>query len=94
MLAFAGQDFAQLIEGPRDAVDHLWSRIRADGRHCDIVVLQDELMDARWCGDWRIGFPLAPAITGRIAALRSALGLYDGFATADFLRLLNACDPQ
>lgn len=94
VLAFTGHDFAQLIEGPRNAMDHLWSRIRADGRHRDIAVLFDEAAEGRWCGDWRIGFSADPAIRARIAALRNARGPFDATAKANFLRLLNDCDPE
>ncbi len=94
VLAFTGHDFAQLIEGPRAAMDGLWSSIRADGRHHDIAVLFDEPAEGRWCGDWRIGFPADPAIGASIAALRNARGPFDATAKANFLRLLNDCDPE
>ncbi|MEO8675459.1 MAG: BLUF domain-containing protein [Casimicrobiaceae bacterium] len=94
VLAFTGHDFAQLIEGPRDAVGRLWTRIAADRRHHDVVVLFDEPSEARWCGDWRIGFPVDPSIARSIAVLRDGRGHFDGAAKAEFLRLLTDCEPE
>ena len=39
--------FAQTLEGPPDAVERAFERIRRDWRHADLVVLRREPADAR-----------------------------------------------
>ena len=39
--------FAQLLEGPSEAVERAFERIRRDWRHADLVVLRREAADAR-----------------------------------------------
>ncbi len=45
MLMASGQLFFQLIEGPDDVVDALYSRILGDHRHKNVMVLGDERGD-------------------------------------------------
>jgi hypothetical protein len=45
--------FLQLIEGPRDAIKHLWARILHDKRHKGIVQLYHRReVEARVCEGW------------------------------------------
>ena len=74
---FTGLDFAQLIEGPQSAVADLWRRIRADGRHCDIVTLVDERTQACWFDDWRVAFTSDGPTVGRIASWRTSVAAWD-----------------
>lgn len=47
--------FAQVLEGPRDAVERTFERVQRDWRHADLVVLGREPVGARLFG----GHPLA-----------------------------------
>jgi len=68
VLLFTGLDFAQLLEGPSDAVATVWQNICADNRHRDLVTLFDEHAPTMWFGDWRVGFPSDAATASQIAA--------------------------
>ena len=70
VLLFTGVDFAQVLEGPLDAVATVWQRICADARHRDLVTLFDEHALTMWFGDWRVGFPSDVATVNQIAAWR------------------------
>lgn len=93
MLVFAGDAFAQWIEGPSAAVGALWERIRRDPRHADIVVLVDQ--DDREVGhfsDWRAGFPADAEMGFELAALRRQGRLLTAEEVARFRGLLQRCD--
>ncbi len=45
--------FFQVIEGPVEAIDEVWSKILADPRHEEVVVLKTELdIQSRLFGTW------------------------------------------
>ena len=48
--------FAQALEGRRPEVETLFSRIRLDWRHRDIVVLQEEWIARRDFPDWSMAY--------------------------------------
>lgn len=53
MLMYADGVFVQLIEGPREAVNHLWARILQDKRHMGIVQLYHRCeVESRVCEGW------------------------------------------
>ncbi len=53
MLLATGDLFFQIIEGPRKAIDDLFENIRADPRHCNVMVLSEEFGTfSRICPDW------------------------------------------
>jgi Sensors of blue-light using FAD len=53
MLMHADGVFVQLIEGPREAVNHLWARILLDKRHQGIVQLYHRReVESRACSGW------------------------------------------
>jgi hypothetical protein len=53
MLMQADGVFVQLIEGPREAVNHLWARILHDPRHHAIVQLYHRReVESRACSGW------------------------------------------
>ena len=54
VLAHANGRFAQLIEGPRDGVDHVIARINASRRHRDITVLGENAIDTRAFEGWHM----------------------------------------
>ena len=70
VLLFTGLDFAQVLEGPSDAVASVWQKICADARHRDLVTLFDEHASTMWFGDWRVGFPSDVATVNQIAQWR------------------------
>jgi phosphatidylserine/phosphatidylglycerophosphate/cardiolipin synthase-like enzyme len=53
MLMHADGVFVQLIEGPREALNHLWARLLADKRHQGIVQLYHRReVESRACSGW------------------------------------------
>ncbi|AZU05306.1 hypothetical protein X907_2797 [Glycocaulis alkaliphilus] len=48
--------FIQLLEGPEDAVDCLFARIRSDSRHTRVAVLLREPCLERLVADWSMAF--------------------------------------
>lgn len=55
-LLFSTDCFAQTLEGPMPAVEALFERIQWDERHCESIVLQAGLVDAREFGDWSMAY--------------------------------------
>lgn len=52
-LLYADQGrFLQALEGPEDAVDATFQRIRQDDRHFGVVVLSRRTVDVREFGEW------------------------------------------
>jgi hypothetical protein len=52
MLWWDGANFAQVLEGPHDAIERTMQRIRNDGRHGDMAVVLDRPVAGRVFGDW------------------------------------------
>ena len=48
--------FAQVLEGPREAVERTFERINIDPRHADVTVLSFTPAERRSFPDWPIGF--------------------------------------
>ncbi|HEY1411328.1 MAG TPA: BLUF domain-containing protein [Rhodopila sp.] len=48
--------FAQVLEGPRDAVERTFERIGADPRHTNVTVLSFTPTERRSFPDWSMGF--------------------------------------
>lgn len=55
-LLFNGGCFAQVLEGPRAAVEATFERIQRDPRHSDVSVLQCEPVAERGFPHWSMGF--------------------------------------
>ena len=55
-LLFNSGCFAQVLEGPRTAVEATFERIQRDHRHGDVSVLQCEPVTARGFPNWSMGF--------------------------------------
>lgn len=51
-LVASGGVFIQILEGPTDAIDGVFRRIKLDARHRDIVVLRREVVGSRLFGSW------------------------------------------
>lgn len=57
LLMYADGVFLQLIEGPRQAVNHLWARLLHDKRHRGIVQLYHRReVEQRACANWNMRY--------------------------------------
>ncbi|MFM2128534.1 MAG: hypothetical protein RL477_80 [Pseudomonadota bacterium] len=56
MLAYAGGNFMQFLEGPKEAVEELMSRIERDSRHFDVTRLFTTETPERWCAEWQMAY--------------------------------------
>ncbi len=56
LLMFNGKRFLQVLEGPADAVEHTFERIRRDPRHRAQVVLTRKQVQQREFGEWSMAF--------------------------------------
>jgi hypothetical protein len=56
MLLYKGNKFLQVIEGPDQAVEDLFSIIKADPRHKDVVQVVDRPIEHREFQKWEMGF--------------------------------------
>jgi len=56
ILLYENGSFFQVLEGPPDAVDHLYTRISQDDRHTNTVIIIREPIAKRSFGDWTMGF--------------------------------------
>lgn len=79
MLAYNGEHFMQLLEGSKDAVDSIMTRIMGDFRHSGLVVIRQDERAARECPDWSMRAFLTP-LAGAGAATEFAEGLPQAFA--------------
>ena len=55
ILASSRKTFMQVLEGGRDTVNHLYSRICSDSRHRDVIVLHYEEITERRFSNWTMG---------------------------------------
>ncbi len=75
-LLFSEGCFAQVLEGPLDAIESAFERIQCDQRHSDVTVLHSGPIATRDFPDWSMAF------TGRDAAsnLIAGVAMADAFA--------------
>ena len=62
-LIFNGQGFAQVLEGPRDAVDITYAKIRFDPRHSDVVLLEQAYQPERHFATWSMAYSDAESLS-------------------------------
>ncbi len=74
-LLFSEGCFAQVLEGPMEAVEATFERIQCDPRHAEVTVLRVGPIPARDFPGWSMGF----------AGPATAAGRYDGMTPADAL---------
>lgn len=55
LLYYAQGQFAQCLEGPKDAVEAIFERVSKDPRHTDLVVLRRPTLE-RAFSDWSMAF--------------------------------------
>ena len=63
-LLFNSGSFAQVLEGPRIAVEATFERIQRDPRHSDVSVLQCEPVESRGFPNWSMAF-IGHSVRGR-----------------------------
>jgi hypothetical protein len=81
MLLYASGSFLQVLEGDEAAIDEVFTRISADDRHHNIVVIARERVAARDFGSWSMGFRGVNVDDGK--ALRGYAPLFEhGFDAA------------
>lgn len=56
LLLYSGGNFMQAIEGPAEATESLYGKIRRDCRHKGIITLLHEKVERRQFGNWSMGF--------------------------------------
>ncbi|WP_340264256.1 BLUF domain-containing protein [Sphingobium mellinum] len=56
LLLFNGKRFLQVLEGPREAVERVYDRVCADGRHCAVVKLRETAIAEREFGNWAMAY--------------------------------------
>ena len=66
--------YAQVLEGPREAVTATMARIEADPRHCEIAIVARETVPQRSFARWSL------AHIGTCGALDEAIGKFTGAA--------------
>ena len=75
-LLFSEGCFAQVLEGPLDAVEGAFERIQCDERHSDVTVLQSGPIATRDFPDWSMAFAGPDAASSPITGIQMA----DAFA--------------
>ncbi len=55
-LYYSGPHFAQVLEGPREAVLLLIAAIAADTRHTDVTIVREEMVPTRAFGGWAMAY--------------------------------------
>jgi len=56
MLIYRNGSFIQVLEGPRDRIQQLYSNISADIRHHQIQLVIQDQAERRYFADWSMGF--------------------------------------
>lgn len=81
--------FAQILEGPFEAVQQVFERIQIDHRHTDVVILTAENVTDRTFADWDMAYaePHDPVEVN--ATLARALATSNTVSGASVLRLLD-----
>ena len=56
MLLYYDGNFMQALEGPPDAVEEVFTRVRSDDRHYGLILMVNETIAQRRFADWNMGF--------------------------------------
>jgi hypothetical protein len=89
-LLYAMSCFAQILEGPEEAVERIFARLERDSRHHDIVVLMKAPITARRFPGWSMAFTSAGDMEQDLmpAAFRQAFARPDETAALELLNLI------
>lgn len=82
LLCHCGDNFMQVLEGGRDAVNALYRRIACDPRHREVSLLQFEEVSERRCAGWTMGQVNMAKVNPSIVLKYSALPQLDPFAVS------------
>lgn len=82
ILCYGGGIYLQAIEGGRDTVNALFSRIMKDARHHDVVLLHYEEISERRFGGWTMGQVNLAKINASIVLKYSARPELDPYAVS------------
>ena len=93
MLLYLDGAFLQVLEGPNDAVEEIYARIRRDKRHWDCQTLLNSGNAPRAFANWSMGFrELKPGETDTDQAFRitreAMAGRWTGEAAEEFKMLM------
>ena len=55
-LMYVEQSFFQVIEGPKEAIERLYTKLLQDTRHCRVTQLINNPIDTRRFADWSMAF--------------------------------------
>lgn len=102
MLLYIDRGFLQVLEGPPDGVEQIYTRILTDKRHTEQRILTDETVDARLFSQWSMGFdrpdPSRKSQSDIFAATReaieTAIPLDKAVATARLVRTFYTVNAQ
>lgn len=75
-LLFNSGFFAQVLEGPKAAIEKIFEKIQRDDRHNDVTVLETGFHDSRDFSEWSMAYvhpPTEQQATGIAATLDKAL---------------------
>lgn len=84
-LAYTQDHFAQLLEGPKEALDDLMVRIEDDRRHTDVTVLRVEAIARRRLPAWSMAYDGASNYVARQIAPLIGAGIEDNPARIERL---------
>lgn len=88
--------FAQVLEGPIEAVERTFERIQCDFRHADVVVLEVGIVQTRLFGDWSMAYggALGPQAAARLGLKRAFTGSHSLAAEAVVAQLQDVVRDQ
>ncbi len=87
-LLFSDGCFAQVLEGPLDAVEKAFERIQCDERHREVTVLQSGAIAARDFPDWSMAFTGAGPVANPLGYSLDRAFFGQSMAANDVLALL------
>jgi hypothetical protein len=73
-LLFSDTNFAQVLEGPRAAVERLYETLHHDPRHKDLLLLLTEPLEARQFPQWSMAY-IGPSQSAKEAVALAAEGV-------------------
>jgi hypothetical protein len=73
-LLFSETNFAQVLEGPRAAVERLYETLHHDPRHKDLILLLTEKLEARQFPQWSMAY-IGPSQSAKEALELAAEGV-------------------
>jgi hypothetical protein len=65
-LLYTGSHFAQLLEGPRGAVEQLRASILRDDRHCNVQTVLEETIEGRRFEGWSLAYAGPSRLVGHV----------------------------